>query len=90
MDKKSLIAIAVCGILISVLLFVVYHVASTNSYVAGFTDGSKAGFLNGQQGSSLANQAQYYNGYKTGNETGYAQGYQDGYQAGLQAQNGIG
>jgi hypothetical protein len=68
MNRKSLIVIAICGVLVSTMIFGAYQLGYSNStkinYQKGFNDGLKFG--SGQASGNL-----------------YQNGYQSGYQAGL-------
>ena len=75
MNKKSLIIIAICGILVSTLIFGAFSLGNSTGYNRGYTLGYEQGKAS-NTGTSLR-------AYQNGNETGYLQGY----QAGLQATN---
>lgn len=79
MERNSLIAIAVCGVLVSVMIFSAYYIGSKSSYATGFYEGNKTGYTTGPEYHML----NYELGYIDGNQSGY----QIGYNAALKALN---
>jgi hypothetical protein len=88
MNKKSLIFIIICGILVSTMIFGSYKLGANSTDFASTSksiEDYQRGFFDGQN-STIAQQ-------KLGNDMSYTAGYKNGYQAGLKAheiQNGTG
>jgi len=74
MDKKSLVTVMICGVLVA-MIFGAYLLGSNINYAKGYNDGVSHGISIGAL---------------SGRHTLYDNGYKAGYQAGLINATGIG
>jgi hypothetical protein len=80
--NKSLVIVAICGILVASLIF--------GAYKFGSMSGEQLGYNKAQNASANVGHGQYMFGFTQGNTTGYTAGYEAGYNDGLQDGNNTG